>query len=126
MREIRFRAWDKHGKRMIGWNDRVFLLHVSTNSVRLCEYPIYGSGCLEYMQYTGLKDKNGKEIYEGDILGYPNDQNAVIIWDNICSSFRLEFDENDRVMISLQIGDKGQAIVIGNIYENEELLNANP
>ena len=72
--------------------------------------------------WIGLHDPKGKEIYEGDILGYPNDDNGIVIWDNICSSFRLKFRDNDRVMISLQIGDKGLATVIGNIYQNKELL----
>ena len=73
------------------------------------------------MQWTQLKDKNGKEIYEGDIVYVIcEDGNAVIEWDEDSAKFSIKFDD--------WIADfdwySGKDLeVIGNIYENPELLN---
>lgn len=61
MREIKFRAWDKNGKKMIG-------PYEITNDC-ICDVLIhYGSSDLIWMQFTGLHDKNFMEIWEGDII----------------------------------------------------------
>ena len=114
MRNIKFRAWN--GEKM-------------TTSFEITSQGVVAShfGKKEYhpdyllMQYTGLKDKNGKEIYEGDIVkltaigGYLQDGSFEV--ENIIS-FHENFSHDDRYYQM----DKEKIEIIGNIYENPELL----
>ena len=120
MREIKFRAWSKKKKKMIyNWQD--------TTNVE--SFGFNGNGYFEIMQYTGLKDKNGKEIYEGDILGVSGGSGVFweVNWDNtktdlpvgfVFGSFGMRSNIPQYLHPSID-----RLEIIGNIYENPELLN---
>jgi len=106
MREIKFRAWNKIDKKMLPSR--------TLQQLAVCDY------CdtfdhLEIMQFTGLHDKNGNEIYEGDIVihddfrGRKQQVMGVMVWDERTAGFS-RFYPLDRFE------------VIGNIYDNPELV----
>ncbi len=101
MREIRFRAWDKD----IGVMDYSRFRRFSIDDMV--------KDGLILMQFTGLLDKNGKEIYEGDILETSGGIHKVE-WDSVGGFYPF-------VDVSCLIED-GIVEIIGNIYENPELL----
>lgn len=110
MREIKFRAWD--GKRMTTSG----IMFNNTNS---CLEVPQGSQ-MKLMQYTGLKDKNGKEIYEGDII---NSSMRFCAYGTVVFSEKLGawvsfVKEHNDILLSELIGVE----ILGNIYENPELL----
>jgi uncharacterized phage protein (TIGR01671 family) len=79
------------------------------------------------MQYTGLKDKNGKEVFEGDIVSYDmidGDEVCEVFWD--AGSVKMKFKESGGWQsYSVNVEDvEKRVLIIGNIYENPELLEA--
>ena len=64
-------------------------------------------------QYTGLKDKNGKEIYEGDIVKLWDREPELVVWDNLIGAYDP---------LSWETFDTDECEVVGNIHENPELL----
>ena len=120
MREIKFRAWHK-GKKIIGNVLGIDILHkeifFSNENVDCYEHVDFKN--IELMQYTGLKDKNGKEIYEGDIVKFLNGIFEVI-WCNEKASFMLKNKEFKEFLNFIYENNNGMEIV-GNIYQNLEL-----
>lgn len=123
MREIKFRAWDKKEKRMYHFNDYWIDNEHQSMAFMIAE-PQSGLYCLDFdehdlsepMQYTGLKDKAGKEIYEGDILQmyFRNNQKAG-------TPFPVAW--NDKHAAFTDWWPREGVEVIGNIYENPSLLD---
>ena len=126
MREIKFRAWDKQLRRM-GILD-------GQNSFCIFEDDVF-----EVMQYTGLKDKNGKEIYEGDIIKYIDPfarpevdhiQGEVFFGSGEYSIHAMGADDQYNYQgwliknkyFTEPLTQNSCEVVIGNIYENPELL----
>jgi uncharacterized phage protein (TIGR01671 family) len=119
MREIKFRAWWKSLMRMLDADDvrRNLNIGVIAHIGEVADYIL--------MQYTGLKDKNGREIYEGDIVisgMLENDvwvpRNGIVEWEQGDALFRIKLSDaidDDQLM-------DGPCEVIGNIYESPELL----
>ena len=112
MREIKFRAWD--GEKLRYPN----LINTSDSPTPFTCYTTDNLepghfDAKELMQFTGLKDLQGKEIYEGDIVDYGNGRNKVV-----------EFIDGCFCICGITAMPKLMTLypVIGNIYENPELL----
>lgn len=121
MREIKFRAWHK-GKKIISEVLGIDILHkeifFSNGDVDYCE--ISDFKYIELMQYTGLKDMREKEIYEGDIVTLHNGKYKVI-FNSKEARFVLRDDEFETNIPFTNNNNKRMEIV-GNIYENPELI----
>jgi uncharacterized phage protein (TIGR01671 family) len=122
MRELKFRAWDKKRNIMIGedypdnWGSEKQEYWADVFEISLTGITeITQNARFEIMQYTGLRDKDGKEIYEGDVLCWPkyegteNQTRWPVEWDDERAQFTYWLPRMD-------------AEVIGNIYENPGLI----
>jgi uncharacterized phage protein (TIGR01671 family) len=136
-REIKFRAWDRQEKVMyrvlrlpLSWLVGGLLLH-TLDAEEMTEDK--NRDHYELMQFTGLKDAKGKEIYEGDIVRVGErseivgllyrDEGVVTFSANVGAfSIEIAIGENESVIWPLQHFVLNQFEVIGNIYQNPELL----
>lgn len=125
MREIKFRAWDNTCKVMKYCDFEKLVYTDHSNDFRvMCNEGYLNNRPYPLMQFTGLKDKNGKEIYEGDILSNKDtDGNMVVNWCPISAGFCLDKKGWMFSHYFKEAVDANQCEVIGNIYENPELLN---
>lgn len=126
-REIKFRGYNEINKKMLNWNELL-----DTNLKNIFTMKKKDTGII-LMQYTGLHDKNGKEIYEGDIVlldCYYYEEPAFdgefkVIYDDINGMwFLVDLENKDRGFAFGEIRSyyKAEIEVIGNIYDNPELL----
>lgn len=125
MRIVKFRMWNNIAKKYHYDVENVFIcisqqnVHDKTMDTRgfTSSYDHASEGSV-FEQFTGLYDKNGKEIYEGDILKDDRGKIITIKWHNVVSSFCLVFDNCFRHYFG-EAYNPNQLEVIGNIYEDE-------
>ena len=124
MREIKFRAWHKEEK-IIGEVLGIDILHkeifFSNEDVDCYEHSDFKD--IELMQYTGLYDKNEKEIYEGDIVKLrANHGIGVVKYYDEWGAFVVEYIKSKPLAVLGMNYYKEDIEVLGNIYKNPELL----
>lgn len=144
-RELKFRIWDMQYKRFVkGYENKNDYEELYSDPpglifgalAHLNEYGEYYT----IQQFTGLKDKNGKEIYEGDIVGYSAvsvfdkddsghiEKSTIIYQEGYFGLSNLKYDDcqimplgfNTNILGSLSLNHKVE--IIGNIFENKDLL----
>ena len=128
-RPIKFRVWDKLNKKMIVDEDNL-LISLSGDVVKVWDDGEWANTIngLNYilMQSTGLKDKNGKEIWEGDVLNHDKYSKEFKEGDvEIVKVETLQQFFEDRGLYTREYGEEWDAEnfeIIGNIYENKELI----
>ena len=153
MREIKFRAWDKDRKKIGIVHNILFgieplskteLMHRTeyqaihlldgsipkledefTVTIEILRGDEIGDTSKYIMQYTGLKDQNNKEIYEGDIVGmFHNTQRSLVEWDIECGCWSISMQKSVGHHVTDELLGAHLSVVeiIGNIYQNPELI----
>lgn len=123
----KFRAWLKEEYRMTDVREITFFDDIVQMISTVTDFYVYEE--FELMQSTGLKDKNGKEIFEGDIVKFSDCDDDVyvtpVVWDKNYSCFGVSFSGGYPISFDYleEFYTKLKDIeVVGNIYENQELL----
>ncbi len=130
MREYKFRCWDTENKEMLKVQELDFedTFYGGRLSIRTDKYNDYfDMEDMVLMQYTGLKDKNGKEIYEGDIVKFRFKEDreefpdliGYIEYQSTFAAFRIMSNQGS---FKIDITEIKFIEKIGNIYDNPELL----
>ena len=125
-REIKFRAYHKERKEIfeiasIDFEEKKAAL--SNGIIKLLNVDFKQ---FELLQYTGVKDKNGKEIYENDLISCNKYKNIVVFFENGC--FKVKYSKNDTTNVTCTLDtflEKYKCKISGNVYENKNLLEEN-
>lgn len=127
MREIKFRVWHPDEGNMYYFNCFKEITDWQADDFYRADNT--DDACVDFMQFTGLHDKNGKGIYEGDIIFIKGETKLLDIkgkveYSNILAQFIIT-NTGSIVNEAEPLGDyeEEDIEVIGNIYDNKELLN---
>lgn len=128
MREIKFRAWDVGRNIMIGsdypknWGDNSDEWYFDLARMQLTGIEDISKDTYHIvMQYTGLKDKNGKEVYESDVGNDKFNNKVIVKWNEQFYCYALlTIDEVVKDDWNFDLNDLNE--IVGNIYENPELI----
>lgn len=133
MREIKFRAWDKIEKQMCPVTRVIFRqptgydfinVRIKWNGKIIDQGGFIGKdNTYILMQYIGAKDKNGVEIYEGDIIRSPAGKDYWIRWSELTYRFVAEPIPANRLEAQLVSRTISNYEVVGNIHESPEFAN---
>lgn len=129
-REIKYRAWDDHNKRIVPF------LHYTNEKGMVTEhkteldasYPITGYCITSLMQFTGIYDLQGNEVFEDDIVQTNFDLIGVVSWSPMASQWwvNLKHDRNTYKELTPDYGDGKNycqwLTVIGNLHQHQHLL----
>lgn len=116
MREIKFRAWDVENQLWLPLSPDVLAQAMEGEADGTFELPS-DPDVVIWCQYTGLKDKNGKEVWEGDLVRFNTKGGNEMIYDVRWSDYHAGFKPTRLTQTNHQ-----EMTVIGNIYQNPELL----
>lgn len=135
MRELKFRAWKKPNgieKGFMYFPERLFLnrngkvWHI--DGEKFSNSYVLEHGFAVLMQYTGLKDKNSVEIYEGDILAFEDDKFVWSVEYDLCCFVANggEYNQKEELIEFYDWKEESlDVVIIGNIYEHPHLLENN-